>query len=143
MPDGNQQLVVALSSIAASRPAPGGQLLDQVGSGDADGLGHELHRKAAGGGDGNCQPGFFPRSRRQRFFKDLDLEGLAPEQPFELADALLQLRGTADGDDLLVGLDRDLAPPRSSSAFNRTAGSATRHADGQPRTPSMRFELSE
>ena len=49
---------------------------------------------------------FFWAGLLEGLAQDLGLHGLAAEQAFELADAVLEFPNAADRDDLLVGPDR-------------------------------------
>ena len=60
--DGSQKFVIALPLIAAAGFGAARQLLDEMRPGDAKRVGHNLHREASRGGDGNCQTGFFSRA---------------------------------------------------------------------------------
>ncbi len=62
--DGSQQFVVASPLIAAAGFGAVRKLPDEIRPGDAERVGHNLHREVPRGGDGNCQTGFFPERRR-------------------------------------------------------------------------------
>jgi hypothetical protein len=55
---------------------------------------------------GDVVPKHVDHLRPQRLFQDLDLEGLATQQPLELANALLELAHPGGADDLVVDPDR-------------------------------------
>jgi hypothetical protein len=67
--DGRQQLVVPLALVTAPRLWTATDFLDQVGASHTQGVSYGLHRGSTakrtyhGGGDGNCQMGFFPGRR--------------------------------------------------------------------------------
>ena len=61
--DGSQQFAIALPLVATARFGAARKLLDEMRSGDAERVGHDFHREASRGGDGNCQTGFFPERR--------------------------------------------------------------------------------
>ncbi len=63
MADGGQQFAIALPLIAAAGIGDARKLLDEIRPGDAERVGHDFHREASRGGDGNCQTGFFSEWR--------------------------------------------------------------------------------
>lgn len=61
--DGHEHFVVALAAVGAATPALGvPEPIDQVGTGDAEGVGHPIHWEPPGGGDGKRNDGCLGRA---------------------------------------------------------------------------------
>lgn len=74
--------------VAAAQPWQTANPVMQIRVGNAQRVGDNLHRKLRFGCDNSRKLGFFRLG--QRLFEDLHLHGLAPEQPFQFADALFE-----------------------------------------------------
>jgi hypothetical protein len=121
------------------------ELLDQIGPGDAEDVGHGLHREPSRGGDGKRNACFFLACLLQGLAEDLGFDFLAAEEAFELADAVLEVADAADGNDLLVCPDRlvpalgHAAPPLEQQA----RGDTGEPGDGGDRHAGLRGLLDQ
>lgn len=106
----------------------------ELGTAHAEHLGHPAHREPSFGSDGRCQVCFFTCA----FAQALVLHLLAAEEPFEVADALLELADLGGADHRLVrshchGAIHQPAPTGTAgSPPSRSASRPRRHADTRP-----------
>ncbi len=110
--------LVAAAGFGAAR-----KLRDEMRSGDTERVGHDFHREASRGGDGNCQTGFFFPSDGERPPEHLDFHGLAAQKALQFTHALFEITGFAGCDDIFIGFDGDLTalghklPPLEQQAW--------------------------